>query len=364
MHQGIRGRQRRVSRNILLLLLIALPVGVALALGVTPHDVVQAASPFSERDEMEIEEQARLGGVDKRDWGSALPGDGDGAPLGPSVSPSTAQPLVATPAVIRALVRDLEDDNVRWNAGRACYELERLGESAAPDLQRVLGSYDRQQRQLAATLLYKLEGEPSLELLAVAVEGLEHDRMPFDQDADKAGRSRRGMWITNAREASHFLHKHAEKARPLLLPKVHSRDRQQSFLASCLLAWGTSNPAQDLSEQMDTIIGILAWRMRDNDTGGDAVMAMSAMASLGRDALPRLRVELARSDTQSYAFLRLLIQQAEDPTTNVKVVRDRMLQYGVSAYVSTNANFLLRDMVGSTPKFNDLSARVTSAPQH
>ncbi|MFT5291375.1 MAG: hypothetical protein ACI8QS_002605 [Planctomycetota bacterium] len=353
-----------MSRNVLLLLLIALPVGVALALGVTPHDVVEAAAPFSKRAGAEIEDQSRLAAVDHGGARSALPGGTLGVAFGPRVSPSTAEPVIATPAVIRVLVRDLVDDDVRLNASRAMYELERLGDVAAPYLREVLGSHDRQQRQLAAVLLYDLDNDPSQGLLAAAIEGLEHDRLPFDLDAHKPGRNGRGMWVKNAQRSSEFLHKHAQKARPLLRQKLRSRDRQQSFLVACLLAWGSSQPAQELGGDMDTIIGILAWRMRDNHVGGDAVIAASAMASLGPGALPLLRTELGRSDTQAYAFLRLLIQQAEDPSTDLGVLLHRMQQHGVSRYVSSNGRFLLSNMVGQTPKFNDLTAGIISAPQH
>ena len=64
-------------------------------------------------------------------------------------------PDQADPEQIDAWIRDLRDDDIRFNANEALAHLIAAGEAAAPALERALWSDDAQQRQFAARALRK-----------------------------------------------------------------------------------------------------------------------------------------------------------------------------------------------------------------
>jgi hypothetical protein len=105
------------------------------------------------------------------------------APEGPAAEqrkgPTTADARIAE------LIADLAHDDVRYNACLALTKLVGIGAPAVPQLRDALASSDHQQRQLAAMVLRRLDVPPDDLLLAVSVEGLRHDHLPHDPEADR-----------------------------------------------------------------------------------------------------------------------------------------------------------------------------------
>jgi len=221
-------------------------------------------------------------------------------------------------------------------------------DAAAPWLQSVLHSSDRQQRQLAAHLLreeYKHRRAASEAMLRACVEALEDDahwllreheepdrinaylealedcdrviieNMPTDESMygmyceigwwNHPDRRRLdGITVPNATESvTWFLadERRIRLAGPLLAGQLDSADPQASFLASFLLARIGGGPWRN------RVVPILVGSLVDNDIRGDAVLATQALAWLGSSGLPDLREWLLKGDVQSELLLRHVI---------------------------------------------------------
>ena len=79
-----------------------------------------------------------------------------------------------------SLVRNLQDDQVRWNADRAERLLDQMGPEAEMALQRTLRTGDNQARVLAAAMLRHCQFPPSDDLLWACVEDLRDDSKTVD----------------------------------------------------------------------------------------------------------------------------------------------------------------------------------------
>ena len=264
-------------------------------------------------------------------------------------------------AELEGLVRDLAHDGVRWNALGALYKLRNAGEAAVPYLEAALRSRDRQQRQLAGIILYDQIEEPSTRLIAVAVEALEHDRLPYDPGSPDSGDGGdRECWVNNAQKASRFLAEHPEAARPWLQRRLRVRDEQQRFLSACLLAWGKTD------ESVSSTVRVLCDHLQDNELPGDARVAASALASMGKDILPQLRVQFSASDEQARSILGFLIDEAENPIGSEAEAKRRIEKHGLRRYINLDrsSQFWRTPLVGSVPMFGDRDAGIEPAPAH
>lgn len=235
-------------------------------------------------------------------------GPGDGPTL-PGSLPATRSPLFtqalpeaaqAPPdaATLAALLDDLRDDDVRWNAATATHRLRSLLRGSASRaateaaLLGALGSLDFQQRYFAALVLWSAD-PPCVDprLLRVSVDVLCGGRLVGSPQHLGALRSHLAAPINRAVA---FLLEHAEAAEPFLLPVVRQqRDEEARFLAAFVLARGGR------THLADSLVPALIPRLQDNRVDQDAQMAMNALVSLGDRALWWLQRDHPRDDQHS-----------------------------------------------------------------
>jgi hypothetical protein len=217
----------------------------------------------------------------------------------PDSDTSAAPAVVLDPRTIDRLVADLLDDHVPGNATAARAQLTRAGAQVAPALERALASTDRQQRVLAALILWELPREPSLPLLEFTV-----------------GETRRGSDLTGA--AVRWLLEHEPSARRLLTAGVGSEDAQQRFLCAFLL--GRAGRRDALGRTCWTLIEHLG----DNEIRGDALMAAHALWRLGEPVLPFVRAARPGADRQAGGLLDLVeLDIHAPPGTRQELARRR-----------------------------------------
>lgn len=209
-------------------------------------------------------------------------------------------------------IADLAHDDVRGNAQAALAELRRAGERARAALEDALRSPDHQQRQLAASLLRALGGEPSRELLLVSLEGLRHDRIPADPGVGLAF-----LHLPNARESASFLVGHARRVEDELLRGLQSVDGQERLLCAYVLA------ASRTQRGIERTTHVLIEHLADNDVPGDAVLASAALYRLGAAGLPFVRHAQAGADEQALALLRLVELDVLAPPRDAGELRAR-----------------------------------------
>lgn len=134
-----------------------------------------------------------------------------------AVVPASAQQML-----IAALIEDLREDDVKWNASSAENMLLKVGPAAIPALEAALDSEDLQQRRSAVFLLSELEAdEPSARLVRRCVEQMEDD--------DEMGNGRRA---TQKLASWRW-----ETVEDVLVRTLDAGDWQQQKLAARLLAW-------------------------------------------------------------------------------------------------------------------------------
>jgi len=226
-----------------------------------------------------------------------------------AVELETREQLAASAARARALlgrdriaelIADLAHDDVSWNAQAAMTRLRGQPE-AREALEKALLSPDRQQRQLAASLLREFDDEPSDRLLAVTLEGLRHDRFPLDPETGQFT-----PMVENATNGTRFLEKHAQRIWTDLTIGQESPDGQQRLLCAYLLA--RSRCPHTLPRTCQILVGHLF----DNDVNGDAKISVDALRGLGRAGLPYLRAAIPSADDQARGFLRQLVSELTD----------------------------------------------------
>ncbi len=236
-------------------------------------------------------------------------------------SAAHAQDVTASSLAATDLVAMLRDDDVPWNATRAMTKLCVLPESPIKELQQALDSDDWQQRQLAASLLWKLlqpaqhEGDtgdipewrrtlnakPTSRLFEVTIEGFRADALPYDR------RTRRYTPVFNAADGLRYLVPHAADAHTILEAGLDSDDRQQRFL--CALALGLGS----VSDSADKVAPILLPHLRNNDIADDARWATAALYRLGDAVIPLLNDARPTADDQQASLIDLIILDLTDP---------------------------------------------------
>lgn len=235
-----------------------------------------------------------------------------------------------TASQIGRFIDDLRDDNVRFNAMEAMSVLGSVGPAAWPALEAALDSDDWQQRQLAAHLLRRLRpGLATDRMLAVTMEGLADDRLPFGrwegqwggdpQGGDPGDRPAWMPMVSNASGGIRWLMRHARdgeaKAEAALIRGLHSRDYQTRFL--CAAALGYEGRTAHTTE----IVRVLGPHLRDNRVRGDAVLACQALLGLGKPAVGPLRGLLVGADAQQTRLIRLLTRFIEHPPATAVELR-------------------------------------------
>jgi hypothetical protein len=233
--------------------------------------------------------------IEKRVWGGAMTG-------------------LAGSVLAEALVRDLRDDDARWNAHRALRLLEKLGVEADGPLLRTLYGGDDQARVLAARILRSRQFPPSRELLWACVEDLRDDADTVDWYL--CGR--------NARGAADYLVNWAPEAREFLRVAMCGGDRQQRLLAAAVVGHAAD------TDMIDFAAPILIEHLRDNDVDGDAKVAAPALYRFGVEVLPYLRAHADSDDAQARAIVRSIIERLEHPERSIHRLRNPMPRITVS----------------------------------
>jgi hypothetical protein len=219
----------------------------------------------------------------------------------------------------RTLVDRLRDDDQDWNASRA---MEALGELETPpvaELQAALDSDDWQQRQLAATLLWRYfkpngyfgerspawrfqsQGSVTPRLIGVTIEGFRNDRLPLDRWRGKY------TYSFNAAEGFRNLRHYAAQAEAQLAAGLKSDDYQQRFLCALTLGFG------GVSTQAEAVARVLLPHLRDNDMPDDAKWCTAALLHLGPSVSPSLRAAQPDADEQQVKLIGLILLDFEQP---------------------------------------------------
>lgn len=173
-----------------------------------------------------------------------------------------------------------------------------LGEDAAPALEGALRSPDRQERQLAASLLRDIPGpEPSDDLLRVTVEGLEDDELPLEPV--NGGADITDTCLFNARDGVAYLLQHAGQAEPFLAAAIAGSDPQARSLAARIA--GYSGLQRLVPIAIPVLIEDLDW----SDDGCARAKLDAAIFGFGAAAIPQLLWEqsITRGRTRDHCLI-------------------------------------------------------------
>jgi len=233
-----------------------------------------------------------------------------------------------SPEKLRQLVRDLAHDCIEGNALSAMHSLRRVRQEAAPLLEKVLCSHDRQQRQLAAYLLREFVKQPSNRLLEITVEGLHTDRIPYDPKRfGIPGEGNLDPKIDNAIQGTRYLVGHTDQASRFLLNGLFSRDPQQRFLCAFLLGKG------GITEHLWGTCQVLIPHLADNKFRGDALLSAHALHGLGRPVLRYVQHAKRYADRQALQLLNLIeLDILNPPQTSTELASRRKLQGITTVY--------------------------------
>lgn len=236
-------------------------------------------------------------------------------------------------------IAELTSDDRVGNAVAALAELGAMGSTNLRALEVALTSADYQQRQLAAHVLRGTSGyAPNDLLLAVTVEGLQHDVLPLE------------TWPTgefaytgvrNAAEGTRYLAQHVQQARPFLHTGLESPDEQQRTLCALVLAISGSREAVvryepyfhaalnspsaqqrllgayimgvlNINTDLRRCADILLEHLKDNQFPLDAAMSIQALSHLGTGVLPYLSEAETSADMQQRKAIAVVRSRLRD----------------------------------------------------
>lgn len=217
---------------------------------------------------------------------------------------------------IQALIKDLTDDNVRWNATEAIAELSQIGIPAIPFLEEAMDMGDYQTRQFAASILNRLGDAyaPSQKFLEVLVQGLNDDQYPYGAGT---------VFLFNARRGLEYFRAHPEqvgRVLPNLASALLSSDGQQRFIAALILA------ESGVHDQASRFVPILMAHLKDNRLTSDAQNAAYALAKYGEGGRAYFLRALHSEDQQQAIYAQQLLRRLSGeapslysnvPTTNM-----------------------------------------------
>lgn len=221
---------------------------------------------------------------------------------------------------VRGLIRNLYDDDVRWNASESLWALDDQVTEVLPLLEQTLQSTDYQARQLALFLIQNGVTNPvaSPRLLDVAVEALADDSFPY-LPSDNPYRE---VFVANARASYQWFVAHPamlDSAESRLVQSLYSEDGQLRLLSGVLLV-GAGKLAQ-----LPRIMKVLAPHLADNELRGDATLVEEALLAAGPAVLPYLR-ELSRraADPQQANMAERIAEILEMPAYTPQPISGRM----------------------------------------
>jgi hypothetical protein len=195
------------------------------------------------------------------------------------------------------LVKDLRDDDKRWNADVASRLLRQLWPDSKEALELETVAGDMQSRIKASRILRGLSETPSELLLTACVADLQDDHDLVDWYV--------GRWNANA--AAVYLSNWWDFSQEYVHEAMYSDDAQQSFLAAAIAGFGGTK------SHAAKAVSVLAPHLMDNNISGDSRVAAPALFNIGPEVIPFLRVELSRTDDQGRAILLHIIERLEYP---------------------------------------------------
>lgn len=203
------------------------------------------------------------------------------------------------------IVAALRDDGV----ARSAMDAEGLlgserSEEAELLLHEALADPDYQCRQFAAEQLRERGVEPSEDLAATCVEGLQDDDYPWP-------RSGRGLtWLCNAKGGTRWLWLHPEVGTAALRLALRSPDAQQRFLSAWLLAMRAD------AISAEAVCAELIPRLREEAGRPAALWAVQALYRFGDPARPHVEAVLATASGRQRDCLQLLLRDWDDPPSD------------------------------------------------
>ncbi len=206
-------------------------------------------------------------------------------------------------AAIKKLVRALSDDDVRFNAHHAYWDLMELGCLAVPHLEDALYDADFQGRHTAANLLRNIcpEHVASDRLIEVTLELLTGD---VEQDSE----SFELIWPAMAYEFLNQSNIYA-RARTTILANINSANRRVRLYSSML----AGNHCE--TAYAGTLVRTLVPHLADNDMRNDAAASAYALHQLGPVVLPSLQPYRSSDDPQQAELVDLIMTSLEQGST-------------------------------------------------
>lgn len=239
-------------------------------------------------------------------------------------SPSTTKPPTRHDAGrVSALIDDLRDDDVRWNASNALQELSRMNPPPIDELEAALHSDDWQQRQLAASALRLMPRyRPSRAFCRVTVEGLRDDDLPRDHPEN--GDDATMTWVYNATYGVKHLLEHPRIATQELAEGLAFPDMQGRFW--CAFVLGMTGRHQ----YVDDAAPILIEHLGDNQFGSDGVYAAAALYRFGMPVLPYLESARFGADQQKRSLIDLIVLDLFSPPRSASDFAKRASMHNAS----------------------------------
>jgi hypothetical protein len=238
------------------------------------------------------------------------------------------------------LIAELGDDGVLWNAQTAIKAIMSYPNSPIDRLYEALDDPDGQIRQIACDLLWNIRGfegitskhndmvyttyrrwipnandpncpawrftkkpEVTPRLVAVTTEGFKDDGTPYDRSLEP----RRALMYTDAIHGLYRLAPIAQDWQAELEAAAQSKDSQQRFFAALTLAIG------GVEDSIEIALAELLPHLRDNDTEGDAVICIWAIAQFGKPVIPHLAKVFPSADQQQRELITLIILDLTNP---------------------------------------------------
>lgn len=202
---------------------------------------------------------------------------------------------------LQKLIKDLQSDDVSYNAHSALYELHEIGCDAVSMLEQALYGHDYQGVQLAASALRGIcpEYMPTDKLLEVTLNLFKRDQYDPGQ-----------YWsLFTPSEAFWYISEQSNiypRVRSRLFENLGSADRQERLLSALLLAErGEKNASAQL-------VQILVPHLSDNDMKSDGAAAAHALYQMGTSVLAYLVPYRTSPDVQQAEMADLICRAVEE----------------------------------------------------
>lgn len=187
------------------------------------------------------------------------------------------------PESIRALIRNLYDDDIFMNAVESLWELQRRVAEVLPMLEQTLHAEDFQARQLALFLIQNGTTNHSAtgRFLDVALEALADDSFPMLPSSNP----HRDVFVSNAQSSYQWFVRHPEAidaAESRLVQAMYSEDGQYRLLAAALLG------GQKKIVHLPRIVQVMKPHLADNNMMNDAKLIRNILEVIGAPAVAYL----------------------------------------------------------------------------